>query len=52
MDKMSKYFKYDMSEFKLQAYKTNTARGFFMKKLKVPSYTIETSYALYRDKNN
>lgn len=29
-----------MSEFKLPDYKSNTARGYFLKKLKVPSYTI------------
>lgn len=39
-----------MSEFKLEDYKFNTARGFFFKKLKIPSYTIETSYALYHQK--
>ena len=39
-DRLSKYFKYDMSEFRLQEYKSSTARGYFMKRLKVPSYTI------------
>lgn len=41
-----------MSEFRLQDYKTTTARGYFLKRLKIPAYTIETSYALYCDKKN
>lgn len=47
IDRVSKYFKYEMSNFRLPNYKTNTARGYFLRRLKVPSYTIETSYALY-----
>lgn len=41
-----------MSEFKLPEYKYNTARGHLLKRLKIPSYTIETSYALFRDKQD
>ena len=52
LDRLSRYFKYDMSEFRLQEYKSSTARGYFMKRLKVPSYTIQTSYALYCDKES
>jgi len=51
LDKISKYFKYDMSEFRLPEYKSNTARGYFLKKLKIPSYTIETSYSLFYQKD-
>ena len=52
LNKVSKYFKYEMSAFRLEEYKFNTARGYFCKKLKVPAYTIETSYALYYDKES
>lgn len=47
-DKVSKYFSYELSSFKLEEYKYNTARGYFLRRLKVPSYTIETSYALFQ----
>jgi hypothetical protein len=40
-----------MSEFRLPEYKSNTARGYFLTKLKVPSYTIETSYSLFYEKD-
>jgi hypothetical protein len=34
------FFRYDYSSFRLEEYKFNTARGYFFKKLKIPSYTI------------
>lgn len=50
LDKVSAFFRYDSSSFRLEEYKNNTARGYFCRKLKVPAYTIETSYALYCSK--
>ncbi len=43
----SSYFKYESCTFKLEEYKKNTARGYFINKLDVMAYTIESSYALY-----
>ena len=51
LDLKSDYFKYDHCSFKLDEYKVNTARGYFLSQVGVMAYTVEASYAIYTNAN-
>ena len=47
LENLTDVFNYNKCTFKLEECKLNTARGYFLSKLKVMAFTIESSYALY-----
>jgi len=49
LNSKSPYFKYHSSTFKLEDYKKNTARGFFLNKVGINACTIEASYGSYME---